>query len=108
MSCQGTQVGEPRGRGMSGLSDVRHGYQLLPLVFSFAGHPAGFCEPCGLMLATADECGPLLFFVNLRTYDRALVPLRWELRDFGCDGNVRPDCRCHQQWRLELMVLAPL
>ena len=61
MSSQDMQVGEPPGRGMSGLSDVRYRYQLLPLVFSFAGHPAGFCEPCGLMLATADEAVPFCF-----------------------------------------------
>ena len=48
-----------------------------------------------------------LLFVSLRSCDRTPAPLRWELRDFGRGGNVRPDCRCHSQWRRALMVLAP-
>src|SRR6267142_3636599 len=48
---------------------------------------------------------PLL--VSLHSCDPAPVPLQWELRDFRRGGNVRPDYRCHSQWRQALMVVAP-
>src|ERR1700719_471061 len=53
------------------------------------------------------EASELAFFVSPRPCDHAPAPLRWELRDFGRGGSVRPDCRCHSQWRRARMVLAP-